>query len=216
MEGGFALARASSRSRVNTSKNNRSGFFGNSVVMTFPRKVLVFVVGHICTTNVPRGRWKGLFRTGQTRPWLLTDAARHRSRSNEMTKTNARDAELRDALMSRRQQLLEDVQGRIREEREQRDPTGARDMVDVSDAILQKDIDLALLQMRAATLTRIEEALNRLDGGQYGRCFECAGSIAVARLRALPFAVRCVECERDLEGSISTARERRSTSSSAL
>jgi DnaK suppressor protein len=74
-----------------------------------------------------------------------------------------------------------------------------RDMVDMSDAILQKDIDMALLQMRAGTLTRIDEALRRLDDGQNGRCFECAGTISVGRLRALPFAVRCVECERNVE-----------------
>ena len=116
-----------------------------------------------------------------------------------MTETRTtRDAELRDALMTRRRQVLNDVQGRIREGRDSESP-GVRDIVDMSDAILQKDIDLALLQMRAGTVTRIDEALRRLDGGQYGRCFECAGAIPVARLRALPFAVRCVDCERTLE-----------------
>jgi DnaK suppressor protein len=105
---------------------------------------------------------------------------------------------LREALTTRRQQVLNDVQGRIRDERASDSP-GVRDVVDVSDAILQKDIDLALLQMRAGTLTRIDEALRRLDAGQYGRCFECARAISVARLRAQPFAVRCVECEQNLE-----------------
>ena len=35
------------------------------------------------------------------------------------------------------------------------------------------------------------EAIARLDTGEYGLCFECGGEIAVRRLRALPFAVRC-------------------------
>jgi len=116
-----------------------------------------------------------------------------------MTGTNAkRDADLRDALTTRRRQIQNEVEGRIREGRGSESP-GVRDMVDMSDAILQKDIDMALLQMRAGTLTRIDEALRRLDDGQYGRCFECAGTISVGRLRALPFAVRCVECERNVE-----------------
>jgi DnaK suppressor protein len=116
-----------------------------------------------------------------------------------MTKTSTREADLRDALTTRRRQVLNEVQGRIREGRASDRSPGVRDIVDVSDAILQEDIDMALLQMRAETLTRIDEALRRLDAGQYGRCFECGGAIAVERLRALPFAVRCVDCEQKRE-----------------
>ena len=53
--------------------------------------------------------------------------------------------------------------------------------------------------MRAETLARIDEALARLDAGQYGLCFDCAGEIAERRLRALPFAVRCQACEERRE-----------------
>ena len=113
--------------------------------------------------------------------------------------TSTRIAELRDALTTRRRQVQSEVQGRIREGRASDRSPGVRDIVDVSDAILQEDIDMALLQMRTETLTRIDEALGRLDAGQYGRCFECGGAIAVERLRALPFAVRCVDCEQRRE-----------------
>jgi DnaK suppressor protein len=34
-----------------------------------------------------------------------------------------------------------------------------------------------------------------LDEGSYGTCAECAGEIAGRRLRALPFAMRCQDCE---------------------
>lgn len=116
-----------------------------------------------------------------------------------MTKTSTRNADLRQALNTRRDEVQNDVQGRIREGRASDRSPGVRDVVDVSDAILQEDIDMALLQMRAETLTRIDEALGRIDSGQYGRCFECAGTISAERLRALPFAVRCVDCERERE-----------------
>jgi DnaK suppressor protein len=95
--------------------------------------------------------------------------------------------------------VQDEVEVRMRAGRTSDRSPGVRDIVDVSDAILQEDIDMALLQMRAETLTRIDEALGRLDAGQYGRCFECGGTIAVGRLRALPFAVRCVDCERGRE-----------------
>jgi DnaK suppressor protein len=70
---------------------------------------------------------------------------------------------------------------------------------------------MALLQMSAESLLRIDEALVRLDAGEYGSCFECAGEIAERRLRALPFAVRCVACEerREKNGRARQLAERR-------
>ena len=51
-------------------------------------------------------------------------------------------------------------------------------------------IDAELVDRR-----RIDDALVRLDAGQYGSCLECAREISERRLRALPFAVRCQACE---------------------
>ena len=53
--------------------------------------------------------------------------------------------------------------------------------------------------MKAETLNKINEALRRLDEGTYGNCFECGDEIAQPRLRALPFAVRCKDCEEARE-----------------
>ena len=41
----------------------------------------------------------------------------------------------------------------------------------------------------------------RINDGTYGGCFECGGEIAEARLRALPFAMRCKDCEEAHETS---------------
>jgi DnaK suppressor protein len=49
--------------------------------------------------------------------------------------------------------------------------------------------------MKTETLRKIEAALRRLDGGAYGDCAECGTPIATARLKALPFALRCTACE---------------------
>ena len=111
-----------------------------------------------------------------------------------MTDTATRNADLRRMLKERRQEMQDDVQRRIRVGRTDR-PKEVRDDLEHSDADIQGDIELALLQMRAETLTRIDEALIRLDEGKYGSCFQCAGEIAERRLRALPFAVRCQACE---------------------
>jgi RNA polymerase-binding transcription factor len=112
--------------------------------------------------------------------------------------TTTRTADLRQILIERRRELQDDLQNRIRGGRnDQRNDVG--DQVDKSDAHTQGDIELALLQMRAETLTRIGEALVRLEAGKYGTCLSCGGEISKRRLRALPFAVRCQRCEEKRE-----------------
>jgi DnaK suppressor protein len=56
-------------------------------------------------------------------------------------------------------------------------------------------------------VTRIDEALVRLDAGEYGSCRECGSGIAEQRLRALPFAVRCQACEERREQAQGRARQ---------
>jgi DnaK suppressor protein len=77
---------------------------------------------------------------------------------------------------------------------------------ETSEADLHGDIEFALIQMKSETLARIDEALARLEEGTYGYCFECGEEIAERRLRALPFAVRCKDCEEARE--VAQQRER--------
>jgi DnaK suppressor protein len=108
-----------------------------------------------------------------------------------------RSSDLRDTLNQRRLEMLDDVQIRKHVARGRRPNEG--DDLERSEAGIQGGIDAALLQMRAETLSRIDEALLRLDTGQYGTCFECDAEISQSRLRALPFAVRCQACEERRE-----------------
>jgi DnaK suppressor protein len=58
-----------------------------------------------------------------------------------------------------------------------------------------RDMDFALLEMESSTLQRIDEAVLRLQQGTYGICAGCDEPIAEARLRALPFATLCRNCQ---------------------
>jgi DnaK suppressor protein len=69
-----------------------------------------------------------------------------------------------------------------------------------------RDVELALMEMKAETLTKIDEALQRLQVGTYGTCAECGQEIAEARLRALPFATLCVSCQQQEESQDEEAR----------
>jgi DnaK suppressor protein len=117
-----------------------------------------------------------------------------------------RKADLRRMLIEHRRNIVDAVQRRIRDERSDRS-NDVRDDVELSDAGNHGDITFALLQMRTETLSRVEEALVRLDAGEYGSCAACNGEISERRLRAMPFAVRCQACEEKLEQEFGRARE---------
>src|SRR5687768_5222805 len=103
------------------------------------------------------------------------------------TLTAARCEELNRMLVERQREILTEVQCKIREVRavgSERDHE-VLDPGETSDVDIQEDIDFALIQMKAEMLSKINEALSRLEEGTYGRCFECGAEIAGPRLRAL-------------------------------
>ena len=62
-------------------------------------------------------------------------------------------------------------------------------------------MDFALMEMESGTLRKIDEALLRLEEGTYGLCKECDEGISEARLKALPFASLCRDCQEQAEES---------------
>ena len=116
--------------------------------------------------------------------------------------------ELKKMLEERRRELLNAVQGKIRDVRAE--GSKDRDVLDQgesSEVDIQEDIEFALIQMKSETLNKVDAALRRLEEGTYGNCFECGDEISEARLRALPFAVRCKRCEDRREANNDRFRE---------
>lgn len=56
--------------------------------------------------------------------------------------------------------------------------------------------DLALRDRADHQLVLIDEALARLDAGTFGTCVRCGRPIPAERLEALPWAPRCIDCQR--------------------
>lgn len=123
-----------------------------------------------------------------------------------MTNTTMRNAGLRQMLGELQRQMQDDVHSRSRDLRANR-PTDGCDDLEASHSDIQGDIELALLQMKTETLTRIDDALVRLDADEYGSCVECGDELSERRLRALPFAVRCQKCEERREQELGRTRQ---------
>ena len=130
------------------------------------------------------------------------------NRKNQMNK--ARYNDLKQMLGDRKRQMLSQVHEKIRDVRSENASGKVNNVLDpgeTSEAGIQEDIEFALIQMKAETLDKINEALSRLEEGAYGNCFECGEEISQARLRALPFAVRCIECEQARENAQKRERQ---------
>ncbi len=135
-------------------------------------------------------------------------------------KSVSRYAELKQMLDGRRRELQAEVQGKMRGVREEGSWGGklneVLDTVESAEADIQEELEFALVQMKAETLNKVNDALARLEQGNYGNCFDCDEEIAEKRLRALPFAVRCKDCEQARENAEQRERQltaRRGTSS---
>ena len=76
-----------------------------------------------------------------------------------------RYSELKKMLEDRRRELMNDVQGRIREVRT--DSSKDREVLDQgesSEVDIQEDIEFALIQMKSETLNKVDAALRRREG----------------------------------------------------
>lgn len=79
---------------------------------------------------------------------------------------------------------------------------GTEDIVDRANNSYNREFMFALSDTERQMLLEIEEALRRLDGGLYGTCLNCSDDIPKARLRAVPWARYCIDCQEQAEQGV--------------
>ncbi len=73
------------------------------------------------------------------------------------------------------------------------------DEMDVARKMADADTMTRLIAHRRMSIAAIDTAFERLKSGGYGICAECGIEISISRLKALPFAINCVDCQHELE-----------------
>jgi len=102
------------------------------------------------------------------------------------------------------QQLTDEALDRNENGSESKSPTH---LAELGTETYEQDFALRRVENEQETLDEIEEALHRIEDESYGICSACkeAGKsvskslIPKARLRVIPYARNCVECERKRE-----------------
>ena len=90
--------------------------------------------------------------------------------------------------------------------RSQRDASGdlsgyTYHMADMASDVYERDFTLQLASGERELLMKIDEALRRIKEGEYGYCTnpDCSKKIAKTRLKAIPYAVYCLDCQNNEE-----------------
>ncbi len=81
------------------------------------------------------------------------------------------------------------------------------DPADRATAESDRSFTLRIRDRERKLIHKIQEAIKRLDDGEFGICEECGEEIGVARLKARPVTTLCVSCKarqeegEDIQGS---------------
>jgi DnaK suppressor protein len=105
---------------------------------------------------------------------------------------------MRQILVLRRDALRQALAGDLSSLKQLR-AQASSDVVDAALDSAQDEISSQLAEVESRELSSIEKALERMRAGQFGVCEHCGGKIAVARLKALPYATLCIDCQREAE-----------------
>jgi DnaK suppressor protein len=100
----------------------------------------------------------------------------------------------RKLLLDKRNELLDRVRAARSSE------TGghgdeAPDLVDRALQTVSRDLLYQLSTGERDILRRVDAALDRIESGGYGKCVHCGENVQLARLKAVPWARHCIECQ---------------------
>ena len=115
--------------------------------------------------------------------------------------------EFRELLLSRREAILGDVDHLENKTLSQTRRDAAGDlssvpthMADVATDNYDQEITFGLIQNEREELKAIDAALKRLQDRSFGLCEVCFKPVPKSRLRALPYARLCIQCQKSQEG----------------
>ncbi|MBI5814003.1 MAG: TraR/DksA family transcriptional regulator [Nitrospinae bacterium] len=76
------------------------------------------------------------------------------------------------------------------------------DDADLAESSYEQEMSFTLKTRGQDELRQIDEAIARIDNGEYGICAECGGDIPKKRLEVLPYSLYCVDCQDKVEKKV--------------
>ncbi|WP_041642545.1 RNA polymerase-binding protein DksA [Azoarcus olearius] len=107
--------------------------------------------------------------------------------------SNRQTAHFRRVLDSLKQSLIDDIQRAADELQD--GPEALADPADRASAETELAVELRNRDREHKLIGKIDEALARIDAGEYGYCDNCGVEIGLKRLEARPTATLCIDCK---------------------
>jgi len=107
--------------------------------------------------------------------------------------------EMREILLKLKEEAFEEIGKAVKSGSEKPTDEPSGDIYDQASNERDRELALLLGDREREKIRSIDEALMRLDEGEYGICEDCEEEIPLGRLKAMPFARLCVKCKADLE-----------------
>jgi DnaK suppressor protein len=102
-----------------------------------------------------------------------------------------------DLLLARRQDLLEEAERTVNGMTHVRD--NFPDPTDRASLETNRNAMLRIRDRERKLISKIDEALQRIEDESYGLCESCGGRISIDRLKARPVTTLCIDCKSDQE-----------------
>lgn len=99
----------------------------------------------------------------------------------------------REQLLEKRNDILRDTERTLTELNDQ--SGNISDPNDRASAESGRNFELRIRQREQKLLSKIEEAIQRIDDGDFGECESCGELIGLKRLQARPVTSLCIECK---------------------
>jgi len=116
----------------------------------------------------------------------------------EFMARNEELARLKAVLLTRHEALRQALAGDLSLLKELNHQSSG-DVIDFALDSAQDELCSQLAEVESRELASIENALQRMREGEYGKCEVCDEGIPTARLQALPYATLCINCQREVE-----------------
>jgi len=101
-------------------------------------------------------------------------------------------------LQERRQQLLVLV-SKAEQDGRTADEEAAQDIADKATSSYTKEFLFKKSNDDRFILQLVQEALDRMESGEYGACVACGSEVQQKRLDAVPWARHCIDCQEKQE-----------------
>ena len=108
-------------------------------------------------------------------------------------------------LLKKREEILNEINHIAKENlKSQKEASGdlsaySYHMADMASDSYDREFNLNIASAEQEIIYEIDEALKRIEEGEYGVCLSCNKKIPVRRLNALPYAKCCIQCQSQEE-----------------